>query len=176
MSKYGLELRQGPGQSGGATLLVSLMILLVLMILGLSAANISTMQERMTGSYMDAHDAFQAAEDTLRGVEQALADGGTGGLGVIPSWTMDPDRLSYDCTLEDSYDGRWDDDDLWSNFAPTGGQFMIIDLLDQPACRPLEEDSGFPAGAHFLVVARGQGFGTGQRRSQAIVQTIFYWP
>lgn len=169
-------MKQLPRAQRGVTLLVSLMILLVLVILGLSAANISTMQERMTGSYMDAHDAFQAAEDTLRAVEQALTGGGTGGLGAIPTWTMDADRLTYDCTLEDSYAGRWDETGLWTTLAATGGQFMVIDLRDQPACRPMEEDTGTPAGSHFLVVARAEGRADGQRRSQAIVQTIFFWP
>lgn len=160
----------------GATLLVSLMILLVLIILGLSAVNISTMQERMTGSYTDSHDAFQAAEDTLRAVERALTGGGTGGLGAIPTWTMDPDRLAHDCTLEDSYLGRWDEAGLWSELDATGGRFMVIDLRDQPACRPMEEDTGTPAGSHFLIVARAEGLADGQRRAQAIVQTIFFYP
>ncbi len=50
----------------GAALLVSLVVLLVLTILGVTAAQTTTLQERMAGNMRDKSIAFQAAEATLR--------------------------------------------------------------------------------------------------------------
>lgn len=56
----------------GMTLVVSLIFLLILTILGVTAMNTSTLQQKMAGNLRDADMALQAAETGLRGGEGNL--------------------------------------------------------------------------------------------------------
>ena len=64
--------RTGQRQQGAA-LFVSLMFLIILTLIGLSAANVGIMQERMAGNVRETNVAFQNAEATLREVETRYA-------------------------------------------------------------------------------------------------------
>jgi len=57
----------------GVAMVVSLMMLIVILILGLSALRISLNSERTTGYATDRHIAFQAAEAALREIEDRVA-------------------------------------------------------------------------------------------------------
>lgn len=57
----------------GSVLLVSLIFLLLLTIVGVSAMNITSLEERMAGNYRDQDLAFQAAEAALLEGEQYIA-------------------------------------------------------------------------------------------------------
>lgn len=185
---FSRPLPAGLGRTRGATLLIGLMLLLVLVILGLTSSNVSMMQERMAGNFRESNLAFQAAENTLREIEMRLqgTGGGTGGLGVIPAWSDDASLEINDCTLQRRYGPTsaddWDDAP-WQE-APTADEddpsrwFMIIDLRDQPACRPMEEEDGTPRGSYFLIVARalGPGGAGDARRAEAVLQSMFFWP
>ena len=59
----------------GSVLIVTMFIMFTLMILSLSGAKKSLMQEKMTGSQRNSHLAFQAAESALRDAEKALISG-----------------------------------------------------------------------------------------------------
>ena len=61
----------GIGQRG-ITLVMSLIFLLLLTILGVTAISTSTLQEKMSGNLRDQDVAFQAAESALRGGEDAV--------------------------------------------------------------------------------------------------------
>jgi len=67
------------------------MFLIILTLIGLSAANVGIMQERMAGNVRETNEAFQNAEATLREVEDAVRASvqGTGGaaLGIVPQWS-----------------------------------------------------------------------------------------
>jgi type IV pilus assembly protein PilX len=65
---------QSPGHVNqrGAILVVSLMMLLLLTIIGVTAMNTVTMEERMAGNLRDANLAFQGAEAALRDGESTL--------------------------------------------------------------------------------------------------------
>lgn len=54
----------------GAALLVALIMLLLITILGVSAMQTTTLEEKMAGNLRDRHVAFQAAEAALRAGEQ----------------------------------------------------------------------------------------------------------
>lgn len=56
----------------GITLILSLIFLLLLTILGVTAINMSTLQEKMSGNLRDQDVAFQAAESALRDGELAV--------------------------------------------------------------------------------------------------------
>jgi type IV pilus assembly protein PilX len=60
---------------GGFVLIVALILLLVLTILGLAAAQSTSLQERMAGNARDHDLAFQAAEAGLRAAQDCLNSG-----------------------------------------------------------------------------------------------------
>ncbi|MEE4331804.1 MAG: hypothetical protein V2J10_13125, partial [Wenzhouxiangella sp.] len=103
------------------------------------------------------------------------------GLGVIPAWSDDATLEINDCTLQRRYGPTsaddWDDAP-WQDAPSTDGEFMIIDLRDQPACRPMEEEDGTPRGSYFLIVSRafGPGGEDDARRAEAVLQSMFFWP
>jgi len=66
--------RHIPSSQKGAALLVSLAVLLLMTILGVTAARTTTLQERMASNMRDKAIAFQAAEATLRFGEQWVKD------------------------------------------------------------------------------------------------------
>jgi Tfp pilus assembly protein PilX len=75
MSGVGLRARHsfsGQAKQGGVALIISLVLLLVMTIVGLSGIRIITSQERMVSYTLDRSVAFQAAEAALRGAEKTL--------------------------------------------------------------------------------------------------------
>ena len=60
-----------PNQSG-AVLVISLMILIALTLIGLSAMRTTVLEEKMSGNMRNKEQAFQAAEATLRAAEQYI--------------------------------------------------------------------------------------------------------
>ncbi|HKL51918.1 MAG TPA: PilX N-terminal domain-containing pilus assembly protein [Wenzhouxiangellaceae bacterium] len=171
----------------GAALFISLMFLIILTLIGISAANVGIMQERMAGNVRETNIAFQSAEATLREVEaevRALVEG-TGGsaLGPVPTWsealtTLVIDR--YNCTLSDADPG----DLPWQTAPDSGYDFAVYKatggigpggLPFGSACSPLV-GAGFVPTTEFdnvhIVVARAQGPAD---VGEEIVQSIFSW-
>ncbi|MCK7593227.1 pilus assembly PilX family protein [Pseudomarimonas salicorniae] len=69
------HLRTSPARTQrGATLFVALTILIILTLLALSAAQVTSLQERMAGIYRADSMAFHAAEDGLRSSEAGILD------------------------------------------------------------------------------------------------------
>ncbi len=64
----------GARQQRGAVLIVSLIMLLVMTLLGVSSMKGSAMEEKMTRNLHDKNLAFQAAEAALRAAEQHIQD------------------------------------------------------------------------------------------------------
>jgi type IV pilus assembly protein PilX len=64
--------RHGRSRQGGAILVISLILLLVMTILALTVAQTSRVQERMAGNVRDSDLSFQAAEAGLRDAENFL--------------------------------------------------------------------------------------------------------
>lgn len=58
----------------GASLLVSLIFLMIMAMLGVAVANVTTLQERMAGNTRDRDLALQAAEVALRDAEDQLVN------------------------------------------------------------------------------------------------------
>ena len=71
---HNLQTRQ---KQQGVTLFIGLIFLIMLSLLGINAAQMSTLEERMSGNVRSRDLAFQAAEAALKHVEQNLATGQT---------------------------------------------------------------------------------------------------
>ena len=91
----------------GATLMISLMLLLVMTLIGVTAMGTSSLEEKMAGNARDKHLAFNAAEAALRDAERyvtedivsvAAFDGSYTGLYAVGS---DPD-ITADATWANS--------------------------------------------------------------------------
>jgi len=61
-------------RQSGSVLIISLIVMLVLTILGVSGMKSSVLEEKMAGNMRDSQLAFQAAEATLREAEQYIED------------------------------------------------------------------------------------------------------
>lgn len=170
------------GRQSGAALLVALIILLVLTLLGLTSSQVGVLQERMAGNVQDSNLAFQRAEETLRDIERRLrelAEGRSGGLGVIPTWAGLGLQVG-DCTLSQAHP-NWNTAPWRSS--PTAGhntEFLVIDLgnleingIPTPSgCAPMSEQAD-PLGQFYLIAARARGQ---VATTESIVQSIFFWP
>lgn len=71
----------------GSILLVSLVMMAVISITGLTGIKLATLEERMSGNFTDQHASFQAAESTL-----------LMGEGLIESGNITPADFSSDCS------------------------------------------------------------------------------
>ena len=76
----------------GSVLIVSLVILLLLMILGLTAMQSTTLEEKMSGNISERNTAFQAAEAALRDAETEI-NAPTRFISKYPGPTTDPNDL-----------------------------------------------------------------------------------
>lgn len=110
-----------PSNQRGAVLVMSLIILLILTVLGLTAMQTTGVQERMAGGLRDASISLQAAEAALRDGERLI----------------EQEQMYF---LEADYYYRFGDEDSWdfTDFSSVttrtyqGGQQDFDDLLDEP--------------------------------------------
>ncbi|RAU17361.1 hypothetical protein DN062_13130 [Nitrincola tibetensis] len=82
-------------QSGSA-LIVSLIVLLLVTILGVSSMQSTTIQERMTGNTRQSHLSFHAAEAGVRAIESQLPLSPVDCNGFISSFFNDPQTIAVD--------------------------------------------------------------------------------
>jgi type IV pilus assembly protein PilX len=61
-------------RQNGAVLLISLIMLLLLTLIGISGMRVSTLEEKMAGNTKETNLSFQGAETVLRGVEKQIND------------------------------------------------------------------------------------------------------
>ncbi len=90
------------GQAG-ATLLAGLIFLTILTLIGVTAARVSSLEERMAGNLRDRAVAMQAAEMALRDAERDISNLGTGTRGIagITQFVADCGASSTGDTTDD---------------------------------------------------------------------------
>ena len=76
MKKFRMPTRSAK-QHSGAALITGLIFLVVLTMIGVTAARMSTLEERMSGNMRDRSNAMQAAEMALRDAERDIQGSGT---------------------------------------------------------------------------------------------------
>jgi type IV pilus assembly protein PilX len=169
-------------QNRGVALFLSLVLLLILTIIGVSAVQTTTLETRMARNEHDTLLAFQAAESALRDAENFLetvvttaifTDGGANGL-----WTI-ADLGQLD---------RWEDPNVWqagtSVAAPTPAGVVVAEqprFLIEHIASVLREENAFqisdPYAATaadrieiFRITARGVG---GTANARVLLQTTY---
>jgi type IV pilus assembly protein PilX len=170
------------GQSGAA-LVVSLLFLLLMTIIGVTAMQTNTLEERMAGNARDLNVAFQAAESALRDGEDWLAGltirpdpvGTFSATATAPSPTRNLWRLDSAWIFMTQADAAW-----WTDFARQYG--AALDGTYAPPRFVLEEDRfvpdslkvgvSYPSSGkwYYRVTARGIG---GAEVTQSLLQTMY---
>lgn len=157
--------RQTPPRQQGATLIVALIFLVVMTMLGIAAAQNSSLEERMAGNTRSRDLAFQAAEAALDHAQQNLFAGeNISGL----SFGTAPGLLTYDAaTANDA--NYWGTTYVWS----TATARQPTATLNQVAAQPLYVVEKMPpvvTTQYYRVTARGVGKDSS---AVVIVQAVF---
>ncbi|MGD8644843.1 MAG: PilX N-terminal domain-containing pilus assembly protein [Chromatiales bacterium] len=153
----------------GSALIISLLFLLLLTVVGVTAIRNSTLEERMAGNMRDLNIAFQAAEAGLRAAEADLSGAlptftttGTDGYYIAP----DPDATP----LWEASGTNWKGSGL-SNFSQSyAAPDYIIEELDPVTQPSLQFGSAGTTIQLYRITARG--FGPGQE-TVAILQATY---
>lgn len=160
--------RSGPQHHRGAALIVSLIILLVMTVIGLTAMQGTVMEEKMAGNMRDKSIAFQAAEAALRHAEAVLS--GTS----LPTFTNSNGLYTYNIST-DWLDIDWSDSTQVATYS--GGTLSgvaaaptyIIKEINTPTTGSLE-GGGARVVEFYRITARAVG---GTSGAVAMVQSIF---
>jgi type IV pilus assembly protein PilX len=147
-----------PSRQRGVTLIVSLIFLAILMLLGVTVAQTSSMQERMAGNTRDRDLALQAAEAALMSADLALRALPKDGSGNITT-AFDGSTTGYVAydPAHGSDAAYWNGYD-WANASQSAGT-----SLSQVASQPRYVIEKLPDAAttqRFRVTARGVGSST----------------
>lgn len=184
-------------QQRGAVLFISLMFLIILTVIGLSAANVGILQERMAANVRESNEAFQRAEAALAAIELELGNivsGASGGSLEIEIWEDARDLLNigrHSCTLTRLGGGKEllsiEEEDVWNPITIDGFQaeYFIVALTDSPeagtifgsACRPMNELNDTAIEEYYVITTKARGRGDADRSpAEAVVQSIYFYP
>jgi len=188
-----------PVRQRGFVLIVSLLLLVVLTVLGISIIGTNTLEERMTGYFLDRQVALQAAEAALRDAERDILFGGrvSGSTGFVSGCSSDglclpeTDGSSIWAELDTNDNLGWKKGTAdgpsvrfgtYSN--PPSGLATIPDVAAQP--RYIIEVLNIPGAGGSLrvgfgpqqstIVYRVTAVGFGRRDSTRIVLQALYKP
>lgn len=167
----------------GSALIISLILLMLLTMLGLSGAQVSSLEEKMAGNQRNSNLAFQAAEIALRTGEFDVRDRAANELdaskinctnGLYPAGDLDCNGIDPEPI--------WNNDNMtWSDAQaiPYNGTGLPTILASKPPAYIVEQLAGVPTGpevpavmesSYYRITARGVG---GSDSAVAIVQSIF---
>lgn len=156
----------------GSVLVISLLVMLVITVIGISGMQNSMMEEKMAGGMRDKHNAFQAAEAALKRAQQFLKPvvgtagfDGTGGLYA----STDPDPDVWDINTWSNANSISYTDPITNMATPapfsnvfSQPRFIIKHVDDIPISHSSMTIGGYgsTSGAkvtNFKVIARGIG-------------------
>ncbi|MCG5509823.1 pilus assembly PilX family protein [Ectothiorhodospira lacustris] len=164
----GHPLKSAPCQQGSA-LIIALVFLLLMTMVGVSALQQTTLQERMAGNLRDRNLAFQASEAALRAGERWLDEGANM---LIAEGTATPtDPRSWDGAAYSGIyamnDLQLADDPRYRVSTPRLVRERSVDIAGEGAAGAGSVLSYYP------VLSRGVG---GTDSAIAIVQSYCLWP
>ncbi len=159
----------------GSALIVSLLILVVMTLIGITAVSTSGLEERMAGNARDDQVAFQAAEIPMRGAESDIENlastaGFNGTNGQYPqgsSLDISPGSSIWTGSNSKVYSGALGDE-------KTAPRYIIEVLGTQGQSDPVMggygTNSGVGAVTAFRITARGTGISD---KSTVILQSYY---
>jgi len=123
-------------RQSGAALIVSLILLLVMTLLGVSAMQTNVLEEKMAGNFRDRDLAFQAAEAALRHAENEILNASLSDFTTWASCPACPPMAATGGKLGPSYDDSGVDYSADSSLWKTPGAY---DIYDHPALPPAKD-------------------------------------
>lgn len=162
------------GLQEGTVLVVSLLILLLMTIIGVTAMNTNTLEEKMAGNTRDRNLALQAAESALRDGENWLS----GLIGKPESCSAAPCNL-WQLNVLDLSTMNWNSDGrLYSQGTALGVGHTLAEaprfVIEQAGYKPdsLKIGTSYPSPGlyYYRVTARGRG---GTTAAQVLLQTTY---
>jgi len=174
-----------PVRQRGAALVVSLLILLVMTLIGVTAMQTTVMEERMAGNLRNSNLAFQAAEAALREAEAYLAPLTAANQPTAVSACLTPPCTVWQPNQVASMDFGSLDRSWWeANAIPYGtngsngplsniaGQpYYVIEELDFISDSKVIPQSSTASGGTYVYRITAQGIG-GDPNARAIVQSV----
>ena len=158
----------------GATLMISLMLLLVMTLIGVTAMGTSSLEEKMAGNERDKHLAFNAAEAALRDAERYVTED------IVSTAAFDG---SYTGLYAEGSDPDITATGTWSNSLSYAGTIdgvktapkYIIEVMGNVGNEDLNlggygESSGAGLITTFRITARGTG---GSDNSVVMLQSYY---
>ena len=166
----------------GVALFMGLVMLLVMSLLGISAMQGTTMQERLAGNFRESDIAFQGAEDILRQIEEeikVIKRTGTVGSLAIENWDASG-LYNFDCsgTLIRNHADPTTWTDAPHTFTGRATKYRVIEMTEFGEqglpCKAPEEisDVGVPTSNYYLILAYTEG---PAKRSDSILVSTFYY-
>lgn len=171
------------GAQRGMVLLVSLVLLIMVMLLGVSAAQLSLQGEKAARSERDREVAFLAAEDAMKDAERdvvasaaAFAEDCAAGrykraaVGVAPVWQK-VDLAGGPCAV--TYGART------AAAMPIGEGFLPFKkpryIVERMACHQAGDDASAGAPPHYCYRVTAIGFGA-KPEAEVVLQSVFSDP
>ena len=150
----------------GAVLAISLIILLLMTIIGVSAMRSTTLQEKMAGNLRDYNLAFQSAESALRDAETyifgnspSFLDSCTGGF-CLPADSNSTPRWKMKNTSNISY---WNDNTKTRSYGYGNSSVSNLPYVSRQPPTMIEElvipslDPSEPPSTRYRITAQGYG-------------------
>lgn len=176
----------------GVALIVSLLVLLVLTLIGVTGIVVSVLEERMSGNQRDRNLAFSAAESALKAAELSLD--ATFAAEALPTFNCSTKNGATKCPLIEDVSEKsvWSNSDLVTEYVGDLSNSSKVQLKEPPKYMiellPLDGNSVGASGmavsgdgqkisygnfCYFRITARGVGANS---FTVAIVQSIYLVP
>lgn len=162
-----------PARQRGAILIVSLLLLLVMTVLALTASQTTRLQERMAGNARDLDLSFQSGEAGLRRAENQLTDNIRelgGPQNIVPCTeddAFDPDNCWVIDRPGSSQDRRNESPEEWDDKARDDGntlayvnkkpQFLTEEWVDVPDALTIGQSVQMSGTYFYVNTARAEG-------------------
>ena len=155
-------------QEKGAVLVISLIMLLLLTLIGVTATQVTGLEERMAGNMRDSNLAFQSAESALRAGENLLTQA------TLPSFTSAGTNGLYAQTgtppgAYDTWGANTASYSAASDQVAANPQYVIQRLANIESGSSLDASS-FGQSEIYRITARGVG---GTDTAVAVVQSTY---
>jgi len=171
MDKFAFSLRQ----EAGAALITSLLIMVVMTLIGVTAMRITNLEEKMAGNSRDRNLAFQAAETALRAGERCVS--AANGLQDCVAGLYTENDFNRDGTLGDPLPIQ--DSSFWSSSGViTYSTARLAAVANDPRyvveempflCEPISLEISPVERCYFRVTGRGVG---GTTSAEVVLQSI----
>jgi len=159
------------GSERGVALVVSLVFLLLMTLIGVSAMQNNVLQEKMVGNFRDRESAFQAAEAALRHAESEILQWPSS---TFASWTGDGQLGSTNGLLGLEYDDTQVDYSAAGSIWNTAGAYRVYDDPDRSSSKDPKYVIKYQAQTGSKKLFKITAYAPGKAPGTAVVLRSYY--